>query len=157
DGGKPGFSTGMSNFDLAQAMVQLGAVNAMALGNGDATGMAFQGQLLSSPSNPAGEAATADALLFEYAGGYGPLPSGPLLSPSGAGGGDKEELSYPVTRPSTVTASLLGPDGVPRSTASGPVQPGTYPLEFTGLRADATPDAEGPYRWLVNATDDLGR
>jgi hypothetical protein len=157
DGGKPGFSTGMSNFDLAQAMVQLGAVNAMALGSGDATAMAFQGQLLSTPSNPAGEQPTADALLFEYAGVYAPFPSEPVLSPNGDGVAEQEELSYTVTRPSTVTATLLGPDGAPRSAASGSVQPGTYPLEYTGLRADGTPDAEGQYRWVVNATDDLGR
>jgi hypothetical protein len=155
DGGQPGYSTGMSNFELAQAMVRLGAVTAMALGSGSQVSLAFTGRLLSAPAGA--EAPVSEALLFEYAGVYAPPASEPVLSPNGDGVAEKEELSYTLVRPSTVSATLLGPDGAPRFSFSGQAQPGTYPLEFTGLKPDGTADIEGQYRWTINATDDLGR
>jgi hypothetical protein len=157
DGGRLGYSTGMSNFELAQAMVRLGAVNAMALGAGAQVSLAFAGQLLNSPSDPAGEGAVSDALLFQYAGVYAPPPTEPVLSPNGDGVAEQEQLSYTLVRPSTVTATLLGPDGVSRFTFSGQSAPGTYPLPFSGLTSGGPPDVQGTYRWIVNATDDLGR
>jgi hypothetical protein len=157
DGGHPGYSTGMSNFELAQTMVQLGSVTAMALGSGAPVSLAFAGRLLNSPSDPGGEAPIADALLFQYAGVYAPQPLEAVLSPNGDGVAEKEELSYTIVRPSTVSANLLGPDNVPRFTFTGQTQPGTFPLEFTGIRPDGTTDLEGLYRWTISATDDLGR
>jgi phosphodiester glycosidase/flagellar hook capping protein FlgD len=155
DGGRPGLSTGMSNFDLAQTMVHLGATTAIALGAGAQVSLAFNGSLLNAPSGP--EAPLAEALLFEYAGVYAPQPLEPVLSPNNDGVAEKQELSYTIVRPSTVNAALIGPDGVPRYQFSGQQPPGTYPLEFTGLKADGTPDTEGLYRWTISATDDLGR
>src|SRR5207237_6225754 len=55
DGRQPGYSVGMTNFELALAMMQLGCVTASALDSGDSTTMAFDGQLLNRPSGPAGE------------------------------------------------------------------------------------------------------
>ena len=43
DGRQPGWSVGMTNFELAQALVRLGAVTAMALDAGGSTTMAFDG------------------------------------------------------------------------------------------------------------------
>ena len=80
-----------------------------------------------------------------------------MLSPNGDGVAETEQLSYKIVRPSTVTAQELGPDGVARSSFTGQVTPGTYPLTFAGKRADGTPEVEGRWRWLVSATDDLGR
>jgi len=156
DGGQPGYSTGMTNFELAQALARLGAVTAAALGSGGQAGMAFDGNLLSRPSG-AGEGPLSQGLLVSYAGVYAPLPVEPVLSPNGDGVAETQQLAYRVVRPSTVNANLIGPDGIARSTFSGPVQPGTYPLEWQGLKADGTPDVEGRYRWVVTATDDLGR
>src|SRR5207248_7899274 len=50
DGGQPGYSTGMTNFELAQALAGLGATTAAALGSGAQAGMAFDDILLSRPA-----------------------------------------------------------------------------------------------------------
>ena len=52
DGRQPGYSVGMTNFELAQAMVRLGAVTGMAFDSGGSTTMAFNGTLLNRPSGP---------------------------------------------------------------------------------------------------------
>ena len=46
DGGWPGYSTGLTNFELAQTLARLGAVTAAALGAGAQAGLAFEGKLL---------------------------------------------------------------------------------------------------------------
>ena len=46
DGRQPGYSVGMTNFELAQALVRLGAVTGMALDSGGSATMAFDGTLL---------------------------------------------------------------------------------------------------------------
>lgn len=66
DGRQPGYSTGVTNFELGQAMARLGAVTAGGLTVGSATTMAHDGKLLSRPAG--GERAVADALLVWYAG-----------------------------------------------------------------------------------------
>jgi hypothetical protein len=157
DGGLPGYSTGLTNYELAQTLVRLGAVTASALGSGAQAGLAFEGKLLSNPSARSGEQPIADALLVSYAGVYAPLPTEPVLSPNGDGVAESEQLSYKIVRPSTVTAQLLGPDGVARQSFTGQLAPAAYPLTFAGKRADGTPELEGTWRWLIGATDDLGR
>ena len=54
DGRQPGYSVGMTNFELAQAMVRLGAVTAMALDSGGSATMAFNGTLLNRPPSRSG-------------------------------------------------------------------------------------------------------
>jgi hypothetical protein len=157
DGGLTGYSTGMTNFELAQALARLGAVTAVSLGTGTQSGLAFDGKLLSRPSGRGIEQQVSDALLVSYSGVYAPLPSEPVLSPNGDGVGESEQLSYKTVRPSTVTAELLGPDGRPRTSFSGQLVPGTYPLRFSGRTPEGTSEAEGTWRWLIQATDDLGR
>jgi hypothetical protein len=119
--------------------------------------MAFDGQLLNRPSDPSGERPISEALLVSYAGVYAPPPSEPVLSPNGDGVGDREQLSYKIVRPSTVTAKIVGADGVARFTQSGPQAPGTYKFSSTGTKTDGTIDTEGRWHWLVTAVDDLGR
>ena len=114
DGRRPGYSVGMTNFELAQALVRLGAVNASALDGGGSSAMAFNGSLLSRPSN--GEPATSTALQLMYYGVYAPTPD-PYISPNGDGVAERQRaLSYKVVRQSNVTATLVGPGNVPAYT-----------------------------------------
>jgi len=157
DGGQVGYSVGLTNYELAQQLVRLGCVTGSGLEPGNSTTMAFDGQLLNRPSDPSGERAISEALLVSYAGVYAPPPSEPVLSPNGDGVGDREQLSYKIVRPSTVTAKIVGADGVARFTQSGPQAPGTYKFSSTGTKTDGTVDTEGRWHWLVTAVDDLGR
>ena len=154
DGRRTGYSVGATNFELGQTMQQLGCVTASALDAGGSTTMAFEGQLLNEPSDPGGEAQVAEALLVEYFGVYVPPPSVAVLSPNGDGVDELQTLGYKVVRPSTVTASVVGPDGVARPIDSGQRAPGTYTFSWTGLRADGTPEPEGSYQFTVAAVDD---
>ena len=49
DGRQPGYSVGLTNFELAQALVRLGAVTGMALDSGGSTTMAFDGDAAQPP------------------------------------------------------------------------------------------------------------
>jgi hypothetical protein len=157
DGAMPGYSTGMTNFELAQQMVRLGAVTASALDSGSSTTMAFDGKLLNRPSDPGGERGVADGLFVFYYGVQAPAPATDVLSPNGDGVDESQELSYKVVRPSTVTASLIGPDRVARQTQTGVKEPGTYTLDWAGRTPQGTVEPEGRWRWVVNAVDDQGR
>jgi Phosphodiester glycosidase/FlgD Ig-like domain len=150
DGGQPGSSVGMTSFELAQTMVRLGAVTASALESGGDVTAAFDGRLLNRPSSPGGELPIGEALLVEYFGVYAPPASVPLVN--GDPGADVEPLEYKLVRPSTVTAELVGPDGVAHVFESGVAHPpGTYSNSATDF------DAEGEWHWDVTATDDLHR
>ncbi len=139
DGRQPGYSTGLTNFELAQTMVRLGAETASALDAGGSTTMAFDGQLLNSPSDPGGERAVADGLFVFYYGVHAPPPTQTVLSPNGDGVAESQSLSYKIVRPSTVTASLVGPDRVPRQTETGEREPGTYKLTWSGRTPEGAP------------------
>jgi hypothetical protein len=149
DGGQPGYSVGLTSFELAQALVRLGAVTAAGVDSGADVTVAFDGRLVNRPSTGA-ERPVKEALLLEYAGVYAPQP--PLTLLTGDPGKSQEQLSYKLVRPSTVTAQLIGPDGVPRVLEAGVQQPaGTYTSTY------GTFDREGTWHWNVTATDDLGR
>ena len=154
DGRQPGYSTGLTNFELAQTMVRLGAVTASALDAGGSTTMAFDGELLNSPSDPGGERPVADGLFVFYYGVHAPAPAQPVLSPNGDGVAEVQTLSYKIVRPSTVTASLVGPDRIPRQTQTGQREPGTYRLTWSGRTAEGAPETEGRWRWVIKAVDD---
>ena len=149
DGGRLGYSSGLTSFELAQALVRLGAVTAAGVDPGDSVTAAFDGRLLNRPSGRS-ERAVKEALLVQYFGVYAPEPPLPLLT--GEAGLAAEPLAYKVVRQSTVTATLVGPDGAQHPLEAGVAHaPGTY--SFTA----ATFDREGTWRWDVSATDDLGR
>jgi len=155
DGRQPGYSVGMTNFELALALMQLGCVTASALDSGGSTTIAFDGQLLNRPSDPGGERSVAEALLVAYTGVYVPSVSEPVLSPNGDGIAETETLSYKVVRPSTVQATLVGPGNITLPIDAGPRAPGTY--RFTWAGKDTTTGAvepEGKWRFTVSATDD---
>ncbi len=157
DGRSLGYSGGLTTFDLALAMLRLGAVTAAALDGGGSTAMAFDGRLLNRPADQAGERPIATGLLVLYRGVQAPPPAEPVLSPNGDGVGERQLLAYKVVRPSTVTATLTGPTGAVHTVFSGLVEPGTYSLEWTGRGEDGSPQPEGRWLWSVTASDDLGR
>jgi hypothetical protein len=112
DGRQPGYSVGLTTFELAQTLQRLGAVTGSAVDSGGSVSVAFDGQLLNRPSDPGGERLVKEALLVQYFGVYAAPPPLPLLN--GDPGKTEEPLGYKLVRPSLVTAKLVGPDGVPR-------------------------------------------
>jgi len=152
DGRRRGWSIGITNWDLALTLVRYGCMTGFALDSGGSTTVAFDGQVLNWPSDPAGERPVGEALVIAYSGVYVPPPA-PTLSPNQDGVGDREALAYKLVHPSTVSAKLLGPDGSVRELDTGVVkQPGRYKLSWDGLAAP-----EGRYHWNVTATDDTGQ
>jgi hypothetical protein len=119
--------------------------------------MAFDGQLLSRPSDPSGERAVSDALFVYYSGVYAPAPSDAVLSPNGDGVGEREFLSYKLVSQSTVTAKIGGPDGVARFSQTANQAAGTYKFSYPGTKPDNSVEAEGRWHWVVNAVDVEGR
>ena len=142
DGRRRGYSSGMTNFELALTLVRLGAITGAALDGGGSSTMAFDGQLLNLPSGA--ERPVSEALLMAYSGIHAPLPSTTVLSPNGDNVAETQTLAYKLVRPSTVTASLVAPDGSTRPVFSGPAAPGTYPFTWTGRTADGATRDRGP-------------
>jgi hypothetical protein len=143
DGGRPGYSLGLTSFELALAMMRLGAVNASGLGTGAPAALAFDGKLLSRPSSRAGEVAVSDALFVQYDGAY--VPALPAAVPPGS----TQTLAYKIVRRSRVDATLTGPAGATTLDA-GTHDPGTYRFTWTA-------NATGHWTFGVDAVDDLGR
>ncbi|HEU5405898.1 MAG TPA: phosphodiester glycosidase family protein [Gaiellaceae bacterium] len=152
EGTNPAYSIGMSSYELAVELSRLGATTAVGLDSGAAAGIAFNGNLLTRPSGGA-EAKLSDALVLSYSGVYAAPPSAPVLSPNGDGAGDTEALAFQVARPSTVVATLAGPDNTKITLASGTESPGAHTLTWDGVNG-ATPAPEGPWTFAVTATDD---
>lgn len=150
EGGGSAYSAGMTNYELAEAMVRLGAVTAMGLGSGTPAGMAFDGSLLTRPSTTS-EPPVGDALLLSYTGVYAAPPSSDLVSPNGDGVDDTETFTYKLLTPSQVTATLTGPSGLPITLAQDAEQPGLHTVTW-----NAQPATEGKWKFLVSATDANG-
>jgi exopolysaccharide biosynthesis protein len=171
DGRQPGYSVGMTNFELAQTLVRLGAVTAMALDGGGSTSMAFDGSLLNRPSDGL-ERPVSTALMFLYSGVYVPPPVS-VVSPNGDGVADRQSLRYKLVRPSTVDLTLTAPDGTIEYVASTALQPGTYDVPFPPPATPAPPPlvpvtarapagratgpAQGRWQLSVATTDDVGQ
>jgi flagellar hook assembly protein FlgD len=155
DGRRPGYSAGMTNFELAQAMIRLGVVTASALDAGGSSTMAFDGELLSRPSDTSGERMVAESLNVTYYGVYAPKPEA-SFSPNSDGAGERQTLTYKIVRPSSVTATLTGPGGARRDIDLGQRSPGVYRFNWTG-RTAAGPEPEGRWRFAVTAVDSEGR
>jgi hypothetical protein len=152
DGRQPGYSTGLTNFELALTMMRLGCVTASALDAGGSTTMAFDGKLLNRPSDPGGERPVAEALTLFYYGVYAPALPARVLSPNGDGVDETQAFAYKLVRPSTVSATLLGPGGIVVPLDSGSKGPGLYKFNWTGAG-----QPEGAWTFRTVADDDLGR
>jgi hypothetical protein len=156
DGRRRGWSIGITNWDLALALMRYGCVTGFALDSGGSTTVAFEGKVLNRPSDRGGERAVAEALVVGYTGVFTPAPA-PTLSPNADGTGDREALSYKLVRPAAVSAKLIAPDGSARELEAAQKAPGRYRLSWDGTDAAGAPAPEGVYHWNVTATDDLGR
>jgi hypothetical protein len=152
EGTNPAYSIGMSNYELAVELTRLGATTALALGAGPASGLAFDGKLLTRPSNGI-TPKVSDALVLSYSGIYAAPPSAAVLSPNGDGVGDTETFSYRVARPSQVVASLAGPGGTKISLANGAQAAGMYALPWNGMVGSSVAP-EGKWTFSVKGTDD---
>jgi flagellar hook capping protein FlgD len=124
-------------------------VTAAGLQYGKFVTASFDGQLLDRSNGGARPAAVKEALLIQYAGVYALPPSVPAVGKADAPAG--EQLAYRISRPSTVTAVVTGPDGISHPIDAGARDPGTYRFAFTGL------EQEGTWDWNVQATDDSNR
>jgi hypothetical protein len=80
-----------------------------------------------------------------------------VLSPNGDGIDERQSLAFKLVRPSTVTASLVGPDRIPRLTQTGERLPGIYRLTWNGRNASGGLERQGRYRWVINAVDNLSQ
>jgi flagellar hook assembly protein FlgD len=145
EGGGSAYSAGMTNYELANAMVHLGAVTAMGLGSGTPANMAFDGTLLTRPSTKA-EPSIGDALLLSYTGVYASPPSSDVVSPNGDGVDDTETFTYKLTVPSQVNATLTGPGGQQVVLAQDAEQPGVHTVTWNGQ-----PNIEGSWKFVVAA------
>ena len=150
EGGGSDYSAGMTNYELATAMVRLGAVTAMGLGSGTSAGMAFDGTLLTRPSTKT-EPPVGDALLLSYTGVYAAPPSSDVISPNGDGVDDTETFTYKLIVPSQVTATLTGPGGAALTLAQDAEQPGLHTVTWNGQ-----PSTEGQWKFVVSGTDSGG-
>jgi hypothetical protein len=139
DGRQPGYSVGMTNFELAQTLVRLGAVTGMAFDGGGSSTMAFDGALLNRPSGS--ERPIANAFMFLYTGVYLPPPA-PVVSPNGDGIDDEPGLRYKLVRPSTVVVTLRAPDGSVAYTETAEKASGTYELPFPPPPSPPPPEPE---------------
>jgi Phosphodiester glycosidase len=146
DGKQPGYSAGLTNFELALTMMRLGCVTASALASGPAATLAFDGKLLNRPS-ARGERPVGDALALNYYGVY----ASPLQTKAVPSNGSLF-LTYKLVRKSKVTATTIGPDGgvVPIDSDTRP--PGTYRFNWVALGRST-----GEYTFRVTADDDQGR
>ncbi|HEX5245523.1 MAG TPA: phosphodiester glycosidase family protein [Gaiellaceae bacterium] len=151
EGGGSAYSAGMTNYELAVAMVHLGAVTAMGLGSGTPAGMAFDGALLTRPATKA-EQPIGDALLLSYTGVYAAPPSSDVVSPNGDGVDDTETFSYKLVAPAQVTATLTGPGGAQLTLAQDAEQPGMHTLTWNGQ-----PSTEGQWKFVVSGAETGGR
>jgi hypothetical protein len=165
DGRQPGYSAGMTTFEMALTMARLGAVRAMQLDSGGSSTLAFDGKVLNSPSDGR-ERPIGSALMLQYYGIFAPPPLEAVVSPNGDGVADEQRLSFKIVRPSTVTVTLTAPNGAIASQETGPRDPGTYTVPFPPPAAppapgqpiptEPLPPAEGRWALNVSATDDQG-
>jgi len=168
DGRQPGYSAGMTTFEMALTMVRLGAVRATQLDSGGSSTLAFEGTVLNSPSDGR-ERPISTALMLQYYGVYMPPPAEAVLSPNGDGVSEAQKLAFKIVRPSTVTATLTAPDGSLAWQETGSRDPATYEVGFPPSSAPSLSPPEGPAqptepvplaegRWslTVSATDDQG-
>jgi len=142
DGRQPGYSIGMTTFEMALTMTRLGAVRAMQLDGGGSSTMAFDGTVLNSPSDGR-ERPVPTALMLQYYGVYAPPPAEAVVSPNGDGVAEEQALSFKVVRPSTVTVTLTAPDGTVAAQESGGRESGTYEVAFPPLPPPPAPPPEG--------------
>ena len=149
--GRSILSHGLTNRQLANAMVHYGAEKAMAFDAGGSSEMAFNGAVLNRPSDGY-ERPLADSLQLTYIGAYARKPRFPVFSPNGDGVRDRQRLAAKFVRTSSVNLKLVNPNGVTRWTFSATRDPGIIRKSLTGSNR-----MEGTWRWVVSGVDGKGR
>jgi hypothetical protein len=157
DGRRPGYSAGMTTFELAQTLVRLGAVSGAGLDSGGSSTMAFDGKLLNRPSDSGGERLVSEGLFVLYGGVYAAPPGEAVLSPNGDGVADTQSFLYKLPRPAHVTVALVGPRNLRRVVDDGDKVQGVYRFGWNAAAPGASPEPDGRWRLTVTAVDDLGR
>jgi hypothetical protein len=157
DGRRPGYSVGMTNWELAQTLVRLGAVTASGLDAGGSSTMAFDGGLLNRPSDPGGEREVSEGLFVLYSGAYAAPPREAVLSPNGDGVAEVQTFRYKLVRQSHVVVTLVAPNRATLELEVADKPPGVYDLTWDGTTAAGIPQPEGLWRLNVAATDDLAQ
>ena len=167
DGRQPGYSIGMTTYEMALTLTRLGAVRGMQLDGGGSSTLAFDGKVLNSPSDGR-ERPVPTALMLQYYGVFAPPPLETVVSPNGDGVAETQKLSYKIVRPSTVTATLTAPDGSIAWQEAGVVRsPGTVGVAFPPLPpppegepppepTPPLPPAEGRWALTIVVLDDQG-
>ena len=146
DGRSP-FSRGLTNWELAQQMVRLGAVTAMGFDGGGSSTIAFQGNVLNRPSDGVPRS-VAEGLFVFYYGIYAPKASRALITPNGDAVSERTTLSARVVRPSVLDLKLLRPNGTVAWRSRRGSQPGTF-RKVVG----SSVMGDGVWRWVVEATE----
>jgi hypothetical protein len=142
-------SLGLTNWDMARTMANLGAVTAMGFDGGGSSTLAFDGRVLNRPSDAAPRP-VANGLMVQYYGIYAPPLPGVVLSPNRDGVSDTKVASAKIVRPSSVTLRLLRPNGTVAWRYGGVRNPGVvrHVVGVPGM-------AEGTWRWVARATETL--
>lgn len=149
--GRSILSHGLTNRQLANAMIHYGAVNAMAFDSGGSSEMAFNGVVLNRPSDGY-ERPLADSLQLTYIGAYARKPRFPVFSPNGDGVRDTQRLAAKFVRRSTVDLKVVNPNGATRWSYSASRDPG---IIRKSLRSSHL--MEGTWTWVVSGVDGKGR
>jgi hypothetical protein len=149
--GRSRVSRGLTNVQLARAMVHYGAVEAMAFDSGGSTELAFNGRVLNRPSDGY-ERPLADSFQLTYIGVYTPKPRLPVFSPNGDGYADTQALYTKLVRRSNVDISLYRPNGSLQWHLTGERAPGILKKRIGGRTLP-----EGLWRWIATAVDAKGR
>ena len=140
-------SHGVTNWQLARLMANLGSVTAMGFDGGGSSTLAFDGRVLNRPSDGVPRP-VSNALFLEYYGIYAPRVGGPPLSPNGDGVADSKLLAAKVVRHSSVELRLVRPNGTVAWRRNDVVGSGRL-TRRVGTRAMR----EGTWRWVAEATE----
>ncbi len=149
EGGGLAYSAGMTNYELAVALVRLGARTAMGLGSGTSAAMAFDGTLLTRAT----EQPIADALVLSYSGVYvGAARVDDALA-------ERRRRRRRADVLVQARAPVAGDGDRRRARTARRSRSRRTPSsrECTRCSGTATAAVEGSWRFSVTATDDLGR
>jgi hypothetical protein len=140
-------SLGLTNWDMARTMANLGAVTAMGFDGGGSTTLSFDGRVLNRPSDGSARR-VSNGLMLQYYGIYAPRLPRSLLTPNRDGVSDTTVAAAKVVRRSSVVLTLLRPNR-------------TVAWRFQGVRdrgvlrhvVGVPGMAEGTWRWVARATE----